>query len=46
MTAFFRLKEMDYNRGSNEEVWEESNKDIAYWTNNFSRLTKVLEPNK
>lgn len=41
--AFVRFKGTDYNRVSNEDVSEEFNKDLAYWTKNFFRLKKGLE---
>ena len=43
MKAFVRFKGADYSRVSNEDVSEEFNKDLAYWTKNFFRLKKGLE---
>lgn len=43
MRAFVRFKGTDYSRVSNEDVSEEFNKDLAYWTKNFFRLKKGLE---
>lgn len=41
--AFVRLKGADYSRVPNEDVSEEFNKDLAYWTKNFFRLKKGLD---
>lgn len=43
LSAFLRFKGTDYNRVSNSDVRDEFNKDIAYWTKNFTRLKKGLE---
>jgi len=43
MRAFVRLKGTGYNPVPNEDVSEEFNKDLEYWTNNFFRLKKGLE---
>lgn len=43
LRAFLRFKGTDYNRASNNDVREEFDKDIAYWTKNFFRLKKGLE---
>ena len=41
--AFLRFKGTGYSRVSNEDVMEEFNKDLAYWTKNFFRLKEDLE---
>jgi hypothetical protein len=46
ITAFLRLKGTGYNRVPIEEVSQEFNKDMAYWTNNFSRVKKTLEADR
>ena len=43
MRAFLRFKGTDYSRVSNEEMRQEFNKDLAYWTENFFRLKADLE---
>ena len=43
MRAYLRFKGTDYSRAANEEVQQEFNKNLAYWTTNFSRLKKALE---
>ena len=43
MRAYLRFKGTDYSRVPNEEVQTRFNKNLAYWTTNFSRLKKTLE---
>ena len=43
MRAYLRFKGTDYSRVPNEEVQQEFDKNLAYWTTNLSRLKKGLE---
>ena len=46
ITAFLRFKRTGYNRVPNEEVSQEFNRDMAYWTNNLPRLKKTLQADR
>ena len=43
MRAYLRFKGTDYSRVPNEEVQQEFDKNLAYWTTNLSHLKKGLE---
>ena len=43
MRVYLRFKGTDYSRVPNEEVQQEFDKNLAYWTTNLSRLKKGLE---
>jgi hypothetical protein len=46
ITAFLRFKGTGYNRVPNEELSQEFNRDMAYWTNNLRRLKKTLQADR
>jgi hypothetical protein len=43
LRAYLRFKGTDYSHVPNEEVQQEFNKNLAYWTTNFCRFKKGLE---
>jgi tetratricopeptide (TPR) repeat protein len=43
LKAFIRSKGTGYSQIPNDDVREEFNKDVAYWTDNFARLKQGLE---
>jgi hypothetical protein len=43
LRAYLRFKGTDYSHVPNEEVQQELNKNLVYWTTNFCRFKKDLE---